>query len=167
MTVLLEALLECCTFTILCKILPRRLLITNTKDSRHEFQFQLFFFVSNLSATINTIMKVKGRPFLSLFLMWQHQKVSCIVWFAHIFVAREVDISYFSSRWFITSIHFLRLQWLEVLWNCQIQHNLLVLCCFPFLVSGSSNESFKAFTEVPVYDNELKTQARVLAYYFS
>ena len=37
MTVLLEALLECCTFTILCKILPRRLLITNTKDSRHEF----------------------------------------------------------------------------------------------------------------------------------
>lgn len=59
MTVPLEALLECCTFTILCKILPRRLLITNTKDSRHEFYFQLFFFVSNLSATINTIMKVK------------------------------------------------------------------------------------------------------------
>ena len=60
----------------------------------------------SLSATINPIMKVKGRPFLSLFLMWQHQKVSCIVWFAHIFVAREVDISYLSSRWFITSIQF-------------------------------------------------------------
>ena len=67
MRVPLEALLECCTFTILCKILPRRLLITNTKDSRHEFYFQLFFFVSNRSAAINTIMKVKGRPFLSLF----------------------------------------------------------------------------------------------------
>ena len=105
MTVLLEALLECCTLTILCKILPMRLLITNTKDSRHEFYFQLFLFVSNLSATINTIMKVKGRPFFSLFL-WQHQKVSCIVWFAHIFVAREVDINYLSSRWFITSIQF-------------------------------------------------------------
>lgn len=31
MTVLLEALLECCTFTILGKILPRGLLNTNTE----------------------------------------------------------------------------------------------------------------------------------------